>query len=91
MDDVSIVDITEEDLDGYDPSHDSGALRREIWTDLSIVYRLQLPSLGRRLSFSWLRCQSPQYNIFSEQMHLQSSSPITATNPLGVPSVDVHV
>ncbi|KAL6954625.1 hypothetical protein U1Q18_044046 [Sarracenia purpurea var. burkii] len=42
FDDGSVVLVTEADLDGYDPSHDSGAIGGKIWADLSLVYRIQV-------------------------------------------------
>lgn len=91
FDDGSVVMVTEEDLDGYDPSHDSSAIRSEIWTDLNVVCRIRVAgqSALARLSCMWLRCQTQQ-KISSENMHLESSCPIRS-NQLGVLSVDIHV
>ncbi|KAF5938698.1 hypothetical protein HYC85_022957 [Camellia sinensis] len=91
FDDGSVVMVTEEDLDGYDPSHDSCAIRSKIWTDLNVVCRIRVAgqSALARLSCMWLRCQTQQ-KISSENMHLQSSCPIRS-NQLGVLSVDIHV
>ncbi|KAI7993460.1 putative dual specificity protein phosphatase DSP8 [Camellia lanceoleosa] len=91
FDDGSVVMVTEEDLDGYDPSHDSCAIRSKIWTDLNVVCRIRVAgqSALARLSCMWLRCQTQQ-KISSENMHLESSCPIRS-NQLGVLSVDIHV
>lgn len=61
-DDESIVVVTESDLDGYDPSHESGAVGREIWADVSVVYRFRVAGQAAlaRISCLWLRYHANQ-------------------------------
>ncbi|XP_077236678.1 phosphotyrosine protein phosphatases superfamily protein [Tasmannia lanceolata] len=51
FDDSSVVLVTESDLDGFNKS-------REIWAELSLVYRVQFAGQAAlaRLSCLWLRC-----------------------------------
>ncbi|KAK9275727.1 hypothetical protein L1049_022995 [Liquidambar formosana] len=63
FDDGSVVVVTESALDGHDPSHESNALGREIWADLSVVYRVirvVSQTALARISCVWLRCRAHQ-------------------------------
>ncbi|XP_028115937.1 putative dual specificity protein phosphatase DSP8 isoform X1 [Camellia sinensis] len=86
FDDSSVVLITEADLDGYDPSHEFSAVGSKIWTDLSLVCRIQVTGHAAlaKLSCFWLRCHTQQ------KVSSESSCRITA-DQLRVLSVDIHV
>ncbi|CAL5359802.1 unnamed protein product [Camellia sinensis] len=86
FDDSSVVLITKADLDGYDPSHKFSAVGSKIWTDLSLVCRIQVTGQVAlaKLSCLWLR-RHTQQKVSSE-----SSCRITA-DQLRVLSVDIHV
>ncbi|KAK9275115.1 hypothetical protein L1049_022374 [Liquidambar formosana] len=90
FDDGSIVVITEFDLDGYNPSHESSAMGREIWADLSVVCRVRVVSQAAlaRISCVWLRCHAHQ-RITREKLGRESSCSIRA-DQLGGISVDIH-
>ncbi|KAF2299112.1 hypothetical protein GH714_030683 [Hevea brasiliensis] len=93
FDDGSVVIVTEADLDGYDPAHDSDTVRREILADLSVVYRVRVAGQAAlaRISCSclWFRCHTHQ-KILGEQLSTKNSCSIQA-NHLGGISVDIHV
>ncbi|KAK9275082.1 hypothetical protein L1049_022341 [Liquidambar formosana] len=91
FDDGSVVVVTESDLDGYDPSHESNEVRRELWADLSVVYRVRVVSQAAlaRVSCMWLRCRAHQ-KIRREKLGRESSCSIQA-DQLGGISVDIHV
>lgn len=92
FDDGSVVLVTEDDLDGYDPSHESGTVkRREIWADLSVVYRVRVAGEAAlaRISCLWFSCQ-PQQKILGKQSSTKNSCSISTTH-LGGISVDIHV
>ncbi|CAL5441953.1 unnamed protein product [Camellia sinensis] len=86
FDDSSVVLITEADLDGYDPSHEFSAVGSKIWTDLSLVCRIQGTGHAAlaKLSCLWLRCHTQQ------KVSSENSCRITA-DQLRVLSVDIHV
>lgn len=91
FDDGSVVVITKSDLDGYDSSLESSNVRREIWADLSVVYRVRVAGQAAldRFSCLWLRCHAHQ-NISCEKLRRESSCSITADH-LGSISVDIRV
>ncbi|KAF5935576.1 hypothetical protein HYC85_026705 [Camellia sinensis] len=86
FDDSSVVLITKTDLDGYDPSHEFSAVGSKIWTDLSLVCRIQVTGQAAlaKLSCLWLCCHTQQ------KVSSESSCRITA-DQLRVLSVDIHV
>ncbi|GFZ01132.1 phosphotyrosine protein phosphatases superfamily protein [Actinidia rufa] len=88
---VSVVLVTEADLEGYDLSHESGAVRSKLWTDLRFVYRIQVGGQAAlaRLSCLWFRCQSKQ--ISREKLPSEKSGCPIAADQLGVLRVDIHV
>ena len=91
FDDGSVVVITKSDLDGYDSSLESSNVGREIWADLSVVYRVRVAGQAAlaRISCLWLRCHAHQ-NISGEKLRRESSCSITADH-LGGISVDIHI
>ncbi|KAL6985925.1 Phosphoric monoester hydrolase [Sarracenia purpurea var. burkii] len=90
FDDGSVVLVTEADLDGYDPSHDSGAVGSKIWTDLSLVYRIQVTGQAAltRLSCLWFRCHTQKMTDKKHQSRI--NCPIMA-DQMEVLSVNIHV
>ncbi|KAI7987214.1 putative dual specificity protein phosphatase DSP8 [Camellia lanceoleosa] len=86
FDDSSVVLITKTDLDGYDPSHEFSAVGSKIWTDLSLVCRIQVTGQAAlaKLSCLWLRCHTQQ------KVSSESSCRIIA-DQLRVLSADIHV
>ncbi|KAA8522193.1 hypothetical protein F0562_012866 [Nyssa sinensis] len=74
FDDGSVVVVSEADLDGYDPSHESGAVRSEKCTDLSLVYGVRVVGQAAlaRLSCLWFRGHTHQ-KISSEKLYRESS------------------
>jgi atypical dual specificity phosphatase len=91
FDDGSVVVVTEADLDGYNPSIESGPVGSEIWADLSVVCRVRVASQAalERISCLWLRSQTHQ-KIVGEQLNRKNSCSIMADH-LGAISVDIHV
>ncbi|EEF30917.1 phosphatidylglycerophosphate phosphatase PTPMT1 [Ricinus communis] len=91
FDDGSVVVVTEADLHGYDTSRGSDAVGREIWADLSVVYRVRVAGQAAlaRISCLWFRCQTNQ-KILGKQSSTEDSYSIRA-NHLGGISVDIHV
>ncbi|KAF9685429.1 hypothetical protein SADUNF_Sadunf03G0053700 [Salix dunnii] len=91
FDDGSVVVVTEADLDGFNPSIESGPLGSEIWADLSVVCRVRVAGQAAlaRISCLWLRCQAHQ-KIVGEQLNRKNSCSIRADH-LGAISVDIHV
>ncbi|XP_020226386.1 putative dual specificity protein phosphatase DSP8 [Cajanus cajan] len=89
FDDSSVVMVTESDLEGYDPSSQSGSMASEIWADLSVVYRVRVAGQAAlaRISCLWLRYGTTNDKISKER---ESSVSIRA-NHLGEISVDIHV
>ncbi|PON33620.1 Dual specificity phosphatase [Trema orientale] len=90
FDDGSVVVITKSDLDGYESSLESTSVGGEIWTDLSVVYRVRVAGQAAlaRISCLWLSC-AYQKNT-GEKLHRESSCSIRADH-LGGISVDIHV
>ncbi|KAJ1394073.1 Tyrosine specific protein phosphatases domain [Sesbania bispinosa] len=88
FDDSSVVVVTEQDLEGYDPSCQSGTMTSEIWADLSVVYRVRVAGQAAlaRISCLWLRYGTDQ-KISAER----ENSCSMRTNHLGGISVDIHV
>ncbi|XP_052211338.1 phosphatidylglycerophosphate phosphatase PTPMT1 isoform X2 [Diospyros lotus] len=88
FDDGSVVVVTQEDLDGYDPTCDSDAIGTRIWSDLRLVYKIGVAGQATlaRISCLWLRCQTQQ-KIPGEKL---SNDPI-ASDQLGVLNVNIHV
>lgn len=91
FDDTSVVVVTEQDLEGYEPSCQSESMTSEIWADLSVVYRVRVAGQAAlaRLSCIWLRYGTDQ-KISAEKMGRESSCSIRS-NHLGGISVDIHV
>ncbi|CAL0312299.1 unnamed protein product [Lupinus luteus] len=91
FDDSSVVVVTESDLEGYDPSIQSGTTASDIWEDLSVVYRARVAGQAAlaRISCLWLRCGTNQ-KISAKELSRESSCKIR-TNHLGRISVDIHV
>ncbi|KAL5551416.1 hypothetical protein UlMin_001592 [Ulmus minor] len=93
FDDGSVVVVTKSDLEGYDSSLESTAVGREIWADLSVVYRVRVASQAAlaRISCLWLRCHAHQ-KISGEKLGSENSCSIRAgADHLGGISVDIHV
>ncbi|XP_057975925.1 phosphatidylglycerophosphate phosphatase PTPMT2-like [Malania oleifera] len=92
FDDGSVVVVTESDLDGYEQTHESGGVGREIWADLSVVYRVRVAGEAAlaRISCLWLRCRAQEHKISRKSLSSGSSCSIRA-DQLGSLSVDIHV
>ncbi|XP_027334767.1 putative dual specificity protein phosphatase DSP8 [Abrus precatorius] len=92
FDDSSVVIVTESDLEGYDSSNQSGTMAGEMWTDLSVVYRVRVAGQAAlaRISCLWLRYGTTNQKITTEKLSRESSCSISA-NHLGGISVDIHV
>ncbi|XVF13436.1 hypothetical protein REPUB_Repub08aG0207600 [Reevesia pubescens] len=86
FDDGSVVVVTDADLDGYDQSLESGAMRSAILADLSVVYRVRVAGQAAlaRISCLWLRCQAEQ-KISAQKLASESSC------LGGTICVDIHV
>ncbi|WCJ25832.1 Phosphatidylglycerophosphate phosphatase PTPMT1 [Euphorbia peplus] len=91
FDDGSVVVVSEADLDGYDPDLGSSVASREIWADLSMVYRVREAGQAalERISCLWFRCQTHQ-KMLEEQLSTNTSCAIEASR-LGGINVDIHV
>lgn len=91
FDDNSVVVVTEQDLEGYDPSCQSGTMADEIWADLSVVYRVRVAGQAAlaRISCLWLRYGTNQ-KISAEKLSRESGCSFR-TSHLGGISVDIHV
>lgn len=91
FDDTSVVVVTEQDLEGYEPSCQSESMTSEIWADLRVVYRVRVAGQAAlaRLSCIWLRYGTEQ-KISGEKMGRENSCSIRP-NHLGGISVDIHV
>lgn len=91
FDDNSVVVVTQQDLEGYDQSCQSDTMAREIWADLSVVYRVRVAGQAAlaRISCLWLRYGTDQ-KISAEKLSRESSCSIR-TNHLGEINVDIHV
>ncbi|KAF5734922.1 putative dual specificity protein phosphatase DSP8 [Tripterygium wilfordii] len=91
FDDGSVVVITEADLDGYNPCMGSGVMGSEIWTDLSVIYRVRVVGKAAITGISclWLRCCTHQ-KISQEKLDSDTSCSMSADR-LGGISVDIHV
>ncbi|KAK1376353.1 putative dual specificity protein phosphatase DSP8 [Heracleum sosnowskyi] len=89
FDDGSVVLVTSADLDGYDPNRKSGGVRRDIWGDMSVVYRVRHASQTAltRLSCLWLRHNTNK--VASEQMHQERSCVLS--NQVGGFTVNIHL
>lgn len=90
FDDGSVVLVTNADLDGYDPNRECGDEGREIWADLSVVYRVRHAGQAAltRLSCLWLRCNTNK-NVASKQLHPERSCMMS--NRVGDFTVNIHV
>ncbi|XVE65137.1 hypothetical protein DITRI_Ditri07aG0157100 [Diplodiscus trichospermus] len=86
FDDGSVVVVTEADLDGYNPSFESGSMGSGIWADLSVVYRVRVAGQAAlaRISCLWLRCRADQ-KISAPKLGRESSC------LGGTINVDIHV
>lgn len=93
FDDNSVVMVTESDLEGYNPSSQSGAMASEIWADLSVVYRVRVAGQAAlaRISCLWLRYGTTDQKISTEKLSSRESSCSIRANHLGEISVDIHV
>ncbi|KAG5028343.1 hypothetical protein JHK87_011857 [Glycine soja] len=93
FDDNSVVMVTESDLEGYNPSSQSGAMASEIWADLSVVYRVRVAGQAAlaRISCLWLRYGTTDPKISTEKLSSRESSCSIRANHLGEISVDIHV
>ncbi|TKY55482.1 putative dual specificity protein phosphatase DSP8 [Spatholobus suberectus] len=93
FDDSSVVMVTESDLEGYDPSNQSGTMASEIWADLSVVYRVRVAGQAAlaRISCVWLRYGTTNQKISTEKLSSRESSCSIRANHLGEISVDIHV
>ncbi|XP_019446059.1 PREDICTED: putative dual specificity protein phosphatase DSP8 [Lupinus angustifolius] len=87
FDDSSVVMVTDSDLEGYDPSIQSGVKASDIWEDLSVVYRARVAGQAAlaRISCLWLRCGTNQ-KISAEELSRESSCTIRTNH-----FVDIHV
>ncbi|RDX99395.1 putative dual specificity protein phosphatase DSP8, partial [Mucuna pruriens] len=92
FDDSSVVMVTESDLEGYDQSSQSRTMASEIWTDLSVVYRVRVAGKAAltRISCLWLRYGTTDKKISAEKLSRENSCSIR-TNHLGRISVDIHI
>lgn len=74
FDDGSVVLVTNSDLDGYDPNKESGGERRDIWADLSLVYRVRGAGQAALTSLSclWFRYNTDK-KVASKQLHQERS------------------
>ncbi|KAK4804808.1 hypothetical protein SAY86_004625 [Trapa natans] len=86
FDDSSAVVVTESDLIGYNPCHES-----EIWTDLRVVYRVRVAGQAALARFSclWLRCCEHQ-KISGGNIGSEGNYPISGGHVEGI-SVNIHV
>ncbi|CAK7356323.1 unnamed protein product [Dovyalis caffra] len=89
FDDGTVVVVTEADLDGYNPSLESGPVRSEIWTDLSVVCRFRVAGQAAlaRISYLWLQTHQ---KVVGEQLNRKNGCS-TRADHLGAISVDIHV
>lgn len=57
FDDGSVVLVTNADLDGYDPNKESRGEQRDIWANLSVVYKVRGAGHAALTSLSclWIR------------------------------------
>lgn len=90
FDDGSVVVVTEEDLDGYNPNHDLGNVERKIWVDLRVIYRVRVAgqTAFAKLSCFWFRSQM-QSKVSNVNIRRKGSCPGNGLGPLSV--VDIHV
>lgn len=90
FDDGSVVLVSEADVDGYDPNHESGAVGGNMWGDLSLVYRVRVAgqSALAKLSYLWLRYET--HKISRDKM-LEGSSCLTKADKVANVSVDIHI
>lgn len=71
FDDAAVVLVTEQDLEGYKESFDSGLARnRNILAELSFIYRAQFASQATiaRLSCLWLGCNDAGRKLGSKEL-----------------------
>ncbi|GAA0138577.1 hypothetical protein LIER_00294 [Lithospermum erythrorhizon] len=92
FDEGSVVVITQSDLDGYDESDEYSSRRDEIWTKLSLVYRVRVAggSAFARLSCLWLRCQAQEQTASCQKLSSERGCLIGANQHGGI-TVDIHV
>lgn len=91
FDDGSVVVISKSDLDGYDPSQEHGAIRNEVWADVSFIYRVRVAGSTAltKLSCLWLQCHTQQ-KVLGEELAGESNC-LLGAKPLGDVTVDIHV
>ena len=92
FDDNSVVVVSEQDLEGYDPSCHSESMASEIWAGLSVVYRVRVAGQAAltRISGFWLPYGTDQ-KMTGKKQSWESNCSIKRTNHLGGISVDIHV
>lgn len=85
FDDSSVLIITEADLDGYDPGNlEPGAARNERWSDLGLIWRVQVAGVAAlsRVSCLWLNSQP--------HMKMPSQGPPSIVQLARAEKVDTH-
>ncbi|XAR59646.1 Phosphoprotein phosphatase [Bertholletia excelsa] len=91
FDDGSVVLVTQADLEGYDSNCKSGVVGTKIWTDLDLVYQIQVAGQAALARFSCMlfRYRTRQ-KTSTEKLQGESSCSIPP-DQVGVLSVDIHV
>lgn len=90
FDEGSLVLVTNADLDGYDPNKETDGERRDIWADLSLVYRVRGAgkAVFTSLSCLWLRYNTDK-RLASKQVSEERSCMIS--NRVEGFTVNIHV
>ncbi|KAK4493578.1 hypothetical protein RD792_018072 [Penstemon davidsonii] len=89
LDDGSVVVITKEHLNGYDPRKGSDVSGSEIWpADMNLIYRVKIVSESAlaRLSYLWLHYQK----ITNEKSTIDDGCETDDASPPGI-TLDIHV
>ncbi|KAL3834990.1 hypothetical protein ACJIZ3_009726 [Penstemon smallii] len=89
LDDGSVVVITKEDLNGYDPRNGSDVSGSKIWpADVNLIYRVKIVSESAlaRLSYLWFRYQK----ITNDKSTIDDGCEIDDASPPGI-TWDIHV
>lgn len=92
FDDGSVVLVTNADLDGYDPNKESGGEQRDIWADLSLVYKVRGAGQAALTSLScfWLRYNAnTNKKVATKQLHQERSCMMP--NQVEGFTVNIHV
>ncbi|KAL8111472.1 phosphatidylglycerophosphate phosphatase PTPMT2-like [Apium graveolens] len=89
FDDGSVVLVTNADVDGYDPNKESGGERRDIWADLSLIYKVRGAGKAALTSLScfWLRYTDKK--VTTKQLHQEHNSMMR--NQVEGFTVNIHV